>query len=245
MGHSLARGSPCVEASSAHREGQRKPEVIVGEFVPIESEGGRSGRPDRVDPGRQIVGGDRLQWLRGLILDLGPVEYVSGSKDHLDAQARAGSSRTDGVEVGLETAARTAGPIGAVETEQLVFDRIPAVTISRHARHDDSGPTGGSRPVNLETERAAGRLDRATAARATSRNLRWARIPLTGPAPESWGVNFAKGVVRQVLPCPTPPNAELKITAGTPVAKLVCAPLRYGTSARRTTFQNCPCNRLW
>ena len=93
-------------------------------------------------------------------------------------------------------------------------------------------PSG--QPRDRMRRRAPGPSDRGIG--PASRNVRWERVPLTGPAQGSWGASLAKRVVRQGFPCPTPPNAELNITAGTTVARRVCAPLRYGASARRATF---------
>ena len=66
------------------------------------------------------------------------------------------------------------------------------------------GPAGGFGAVDLETERAG--------LRQAGRNLRWARVPLTGPALEFCGLNFAKSVMRQGLCGPTPHHEILNIT---------------------------------
>lgn len=119
-----------------------------------------------------------------------------------------------------------------------------AAPIGREALDADPDPAGAperstSRPIAPLHSRTK-RPQHGPA----SPNVRLAQVPLTGSAQGPSSVNFAKRVVQQGLPCPTPPNADLNIEAGTTVAGRVCAPLRVGASARRTTFQICPYNRL-
>ena len=81
------------------------------------------------------------------------------------------------------------------------------------ARAVGLGPARGSGAVDLETERAAVR-QAGTPTASARRNLRWARVPLVGPALWLCGVNFAKSVMRQGFCGPTPHNGILNITAG-------------------------------
>ena len=109
-----------------------------------------------------------------------------------------------------------------------------AVTISwgprRRARPGRGLRSGPSR--DRTRRRAAGRSTRSM--RLARRNLRWAHIPLAGPAPELCGVHFAKRVVRQGFCGPTPHNEILNITAGTSSCRAGFAPAEAQCLSWRT-----------
>lgn len=86
---------------AAHRKGSREQEVLIGEFVPIGSEGGWGGRPDRLVPGRQISSGGSIQLLHGLIPFFEGHGIRVEKQGRLDAQAGTPDCRAAGVEDGL------------------------------------------------------------------------------------------------------------------------------------------------
>ena len=98
---------------------------------------------------------------------------------------------------------------------------------------------GPARP-GLRSGRSGDRTRRLAASRnarsrgPARRNLRWARVPLTGPALWLCGVNFAKSVMRQGFCGLTPHNEILNITAGMNSCRAGFAPAEAQCLSRRT-----------
>ena len=106
-------------------------------------------------------------------------------------------------------------------------DQLGPAPSARPGRGLRSGPSR-----DRTRRRAAGRSTRSM--RLARRNLRWAHIPLAGPAPELCGVHFAKRVVRQGFCGPTPHNEILNITAGTSSCRAGFAPAEAQCLSWRT-----------